>query len=80
MLFDYDAILSKMKNAPLDFTEIHKLDDMLTEAGLPHTLEKTDEWIDEGYQICLFADSEMTKKLDDAVIHRYSHGAEKGPA
>lgn len=58
----------------IDFTEIHKLDDMLCQADLPHTLFPC--W--DGYQIKLYADDMKTIYLDDAVIHCGSCGNRMG--
>lgn len=61
-----------MKN--INFTEIKKLDSMLTETNIPHTF--TPLW--DGMQIRVYADSELIHELDDAVIHSCSHGVEDG--
>lgn len=61
-------------NNTIDFTEIHKLDDMLCLTALPHTFLSCGD----GFQIQLFADGMKTIYLDDAVIHSDSHGNEKG--
>ena len=60
------------------FTEIRKLHEMLTEAGIPHTFEEFPDPIMGGYQIRIYADKEMTVELDDAVCRRYSHGYAEG--
>ena len=67
-----------IKNAPIDYSEIFKLDKMLTEASIPHTLLPTDAWMGKGWQIRAYYDEAMTRELDDCVIHRYSHGAFDG--
>ena len=58
----------------INFTEIKKLDSMLTEAGIPHTFAPT--W--DGMQIRMYADSKLIHELDDAIIHSGSHGVEAG--
>lgn len=58
----------------IDFTEIEKLHNLLVEARIPHTYED----IFDGRQIRIYADEEMTNELDDAVIHCYSYGHQKG--
>lgn len=61
-------------NNPIDFTEIHKLNALLNTAGIPHTFAPL--W--DGYQIRIYADEEMTKELDDCVIHSGSYGVNSG--
>ena len=58
----------------INFTEIEKLHSLLIEAGIPHTFAPL--W--DGMQIRVYADSELTHELDDAVIHSGSHGVEAG--
>lgn len=58
----------------INFTEIEKLHSLLTDAGIPHTF--TPLW--GGKQIRVYADSEFTRELDDAVIHSGSHGVQAG--
>jgi hypothetical protein len=58
----------------IDFTEIEKLDKMLTDANIPHTYRPC--W--DGKQIRMYADLTMKIELDDAVIHFGSHGVQKG--
>ena len=58
----------------INFTEIEKLHSLLTEAGIPHIFAPL--W--DGMQIRVYADSEFTHELDDAVIHSGSHGVEAG--
>lgn len=58
----------------LDFTEIYKLDTMLTKAGIPHTFRD----LFDGKQIRLYADGMMQDELDDAVIHFGSIGSREG--
>ena len=58
------------------FAEIKKLDEMLTEANIPHTFKPFP--FAEGYQIRIYADEEMTHELDDAICHTYSHGYTEG--
>lgn len=58
----------------INFTEIVKLHDLLTNAGIPHTYEP----LFDGRQIRIYADSEMEDELDDAVIHFGSHGVQNG--
>lgn len=58
----------------INFTEIEKLHSLLTEAGIPHTFAPI--W--DGMQIRIYADSQHTRELDDAVIHSGSHGVEAG--
>jgi hypothetical protein len=63
-----------MLNTPINFTEIRKLDTLLTEASIPHTLIPC--W--DGLQIRVYADEAMTDELDDCVIHSGSHGVKMG--
>ena len=49
----------------MNFTEIHRLHEMLTKAEMPHTFGT----LFDGYQIRLYADAAMTNELDDCVIH-----------
>ena len=58
----------------INFTEIEKLHSLLAEAGIPHIFAPL--W--DGMQIRVYADSEFTHELDDAVIHSGSHGVEAG--
>ena len=58
----------------INFTEIEKLHSLLTQAGIPHIFAPL--W--DGMQIRVYADSEFTHELDDAVIHSGSHGVEAG--
>ena len=58
----------------INFTEIEKLHSLLIEAGIPHIFAPL--W--DGMQIRVYADSEFTHELDDAVIHSGSHGVEAG--
>lgn len=58
----------------INFAEIEKLHSLLAEAGIPHTFAPL--W--DGKQIRLYADSEFTRELDDAVIHSGSHGVQTG--
>jgi hypothetical protein len=57
-----------------DFTEFNKLVKMVEAAGIPHTVGE----LFGGKQIKIYADNSKTKFLDDAIIHRGSHGREKG--
>ena len=63
-----------MKTNTIDFTEIHKLDDMLCLADLPHTFLPCCD----GFQIKLYADGMKTIYLDDVVIHSGSYGQKMG--
>lgn len=58
----------------MDFTEIEKLHNLLSNAGIPHI------YVDlyDGKQIRIYADSEMENELDDAIIHSGSHGYQNG--
>lgn len=58
----------------IDFTEIEKLHDMLSNAGIPHIYAD----LYDGKQIRVYADEAMTKKLDDCIIHGGSHGVFMG--
>lgn len=58
----------------IDFTEIEKLHDLLLEAGIPHTYQD----LFGGRQIRIYADEKMTNEIDDAIIHRGSHGHQNG--
>lgn len=58
----------------IDFIEIEKLHNLLTNAGIPHTYGKC--W--DGRQIRIYADEDMTDELDDVVIHSGSHGHQNG--
>lgn len=60
------------------FTEIRKLHEMLTEAGIPHTFGEFPVPVMGGYQIRIYADERMTMELDDAICHRGSHGYSEG--
>ena len=61
------------------FAEIRKLHKMLTEADIPHTFSKF-HWTvaDDGYQIRIYADEEMTNEIDDCVCHPGSYGYHQG--
>ena len=61
-------------NTTIDFTEIHKLSEMLDLADLPHTFLPC--W--DGFQIKLYADDMKMFYLDDAIIHSGSHGYKSG--
>ena len=56
------------------FNEIKKLAKMLVEANIPCDVFE----IYDGYQVVLYADKELKKRLDDAVCHGGSHGRELG--
>ena len=58
----------------INFTEIEKLHSLLVKAGIPHVFAPL--W--DGKQIRVYADSEFTNELDDAVIHSGSHGVGAG--
>ena len=58
----------------INFAEIKKLHSLLAEAGIPHIFAPL--W--DGKQIRVYADSEFTRELDDAVIHSGSHGVQAG--
>ena len=58
----------------INFAEIEKLHSLLAEAGIPHIFAPL--W--DGKQIRVYADSEFTRELDDAVIHSISHGVQAG--
>ena len=58
----------------INFTEIEKLHSLLVKAGIPHIFAPL--W--DGKQIRVYADSEFTNELDDAVIHSGSHGVGAG--
>ena len=58
----------------INFAEIEKLHSLLAEAGIPHIFAPL--W--DGKQIRVYADSEFTRELDDAVIHSGSHGVQAG--
>lgn len=58
----------------IDFTEINKLHDILTAAGIPHSFAPL--W--DGMQIRVYADAQQVNELDDAVIHSGSHGVSAG--
>ena len=58
----------------INFAEIEKLHSLLAEAGIPHIFAPL--W--GGKQIRVYADSEFTRELDDAVIHSGSHGVQAG--
>ena len=64
----FDEVIS------LDFTEINRLNEMLTAEKIPHTMAPI--W--DGLQITLYADKSKSKSLDDVVIHSYSHGSDRG--
>ena len=58
----------------INFAEIEKLHSLLAEAGIPHIFAPL--W--DGKQIRVYADSEFTRELDDAVINSGSHGVQAG--
>ena len=58
----------------INFTEIEKLHSLLGDAGIPHSFAPL--W--DGRQIRVYADSEFTRELDDAVINSGSHGVQAG--
>ena len=58
----------------INFAEIEKLHSLLAEAGIPHIFAPL--W--DGKQIRVYANSEFTRELDDAVIHSGSHGVQAG--
>lgn len=63
-----------MKN----YTEMEKLHNLLTEAGIPHVYDDFINPIIHGKQIRMYADTNMTKRLDDAVCHPWSRGYSEG--
>ena len=63
-----------MTNNNINFTEIRKLHGLLNAAGIPHTFGP----LFDGYQIRVYEDEEMTKEIDDCVIHFGSHGVNSG--
>lgn len=63
-----------MTNSNINFTEIRKLHDLLTAASIPHIFGP----LYDGYQIRVYEDEEMTKEIDDCVIHSSSHGVNSG--
>ena len=58
----------------INFDEIRKLNALLNAAGIPHTFGPL--W--DGYQIRVYEDEEMTREIDDCVIHGGSHGHKQG--
>ena len=56
------------------FVEIMKLHEMLTEAGIPHTLRP----LYDGLQIRVYKDEDMTREIDDCVCHSGSRGYPHG--
>lgn len=56
----------------INCTEIHMLNDMLTEAGIPHTFEP--DW--GGYHLC-YPES-WPGTVCSAILHRSSYGAHQG--
>lgn len=56
------------------YNEISALDEMLTLAGIPHTFMP----LFDGFQIRLYADAELTRELDDCILHSHSHGWSMG--
>lgn len=58
----------------INFTEINKLNEMLTKAGIPHTYKD----LFDGKQIRMYADLTCKIELDDAVIHSGSYGVRQG--
>lgn len=58
----------------MDFTEINKLHEMLTQAHIPHTFDTAFD----GFQIRIYADEEMTNEIDDCICHSGSHGHQNG--
>lgn len=60
--------------------EIVRLHYLLEDAGIPHTFEKLHPEVfgDDAYQIHMYADTEMTKELDDCIYNSCSHGYENG--
>ena len=56
------------------FDEMLKLNELLTQANIPHTLAA----LYDGMQIRLFADTAFEHELDDCVIHSGSHGHANG--
>ena len=63
-----------MTNNNINFSEIRKLHALLNAADIPHTFGPL--W--DGYQIRAYEDEEMTKEIDDCVIHSGSHGVNSG--
>lgn len=63
-----------MTNNNINFAEIRKLHGLLNAAGIPHTFGP----LFDGYQIRVYEDEEMTKEIDDCVIHSGSHGVNSG--
>lgn len=55
------------------YTEILKLDKMLNEAKIPHTL---DRWMD-GWQVCYPVEDYENGRVMDAIEHCGSYGHEK---
>lgn len=60
--------------------EIVKLHNMLSNAGINHTIMMmNEEFFGAGaMQIRIYRDSTFQEELDDAVFHKYSHGYEQG--
>ena len=56
------------------YAEIRKLYAMLNEANIPCTLAR----LFDGWQVRVYADEDMTRELDDAILHSGSHGCRNG--
>lgn len=71
MLFDYyDSITGNWLTNP-KYKEILKLDRMLTEAHIPHTLNK----LMNGYQVCYPTNRDSVECVMDAIEHSGSFGS-----
>ena len=67
----------RLGSGAVDCSEIKKLDEMLTESGIPHEMHP----FYEGYQITYSKDGEWEWRKSgcgDVVVHNTSYGHEKG--
>jgi hypothetical protein len=67
-------VITMKTNNSIKFDEIHKLNALLNATGVPHTFGP----LFDGYQIRVYEDEEMTREIDDCVIHGGSHGHKQG--
>lgn len=68
-----DIYCGELIDKPINFEEFDKLVKLVEDAGIPHTVN---DYFYGGKQIKVF--NSDGSYLDDAVIHRYSHGTECG--
>lgn len=64
------SIFEELNRLNESYKEIKKLDKMLTEANIPHTMKR----FMDGWQVCYPVESEENGRVMDAIEHRGSYG------